>query len=222
MGAPDNKRRVLRWNPYLEPDGDDMEFRLTYAGSLLSHRDDKRLAERSLHVHKIRREWHKQLKNLWECHPTLVRIFASNSRKKKEHSTMAPLFKHDGFKWRPIITEQNGLLCALDILILRYGQPGDVVHDLDNRVKTIFDSLRKAKGPHELGSGTSMGQQIPDATETPFYVLIEDDKLITHVSVSTDTLLEPVDGVPRDESARLVITVKIRPYIVHFGSLNYV
>ena len=35
--------------------------------------------------------------------------------------------------WKPIVTEDNGLICALDILMLRKGPPGEVRTDIDNR-----------------------------------------------------------------------------------------
>jgi hypothetical protein len=219
--AWDNKRRVLRWDPYLEPDENDMQFRLTYEGKLLAHRDNDRLVERSLHVHDIRREWHKQLKALWQKHPVLARMEATAKERDGGEHLMAPIFRSDDFRWRSMVTEQNKLICALDILMLREGRPGKVVYDLDNRVKTIFDALRKAKNHYELGSKTSLGVRKPGLDEDPFYVLLEDDGLITHVSVTTDTLLAPVPGTTPDDAVRLVINVTVRPYEVHFGSINY-
>ena len=102
------------------------------------------------------------------------------------------------------------------------GAGHNVVHDLDNRVKTIFDALRKAKGDHELGLNTKSGLVTPGSDEKPFYVLLENDNLITHASVATDTLLAPVENTTPDEAARLVVTVTIRPYNTHLGALNYV
>jgi hypothetical protein len=61
----------------------------------------------------------------------------------------------------------------------------------------VFDALRKARGPSELGASTSKGQQTPEDDENPFYVLLEDDLLITHVSVTTDLLLQPVPNSPQ-------------------------
>jgi hypothetical protein len=37
--------------------------------------------------------------------------------------------------------------------MLREGQPGRVLYDIDNRLKTLFDALRIAKGPNELSIG---------------------------------------------------------------------
>jgi hypothetical protein len=178
--TPQNlKTAVLRWNPYLEPNGDDMEFRLTYEGRLLSHKDAIAHPRRSLHVHDIRRKFHKQLKALWNEHPILSNLKnAEPEYHKPPRPAVMQTFKHDGFNWLPIVTNANGLICKVDILLLRSGPPGKVMFDIDNRVKTIFDAMRKASGLDELGSQTAEGVRTPTADEDPFYVLLEDDRLI--------------------------------------------
>jgi hypothetical protein len=50
----------------------------------------------------------------------------------------------------------------------------DALHDVDNRLKTIFDALRMAKGPNELGGGTTQGMQRPTSDEDPFFVVMND------------------------------------------------
>jgi hypothetical protein len=131
------------------------------------------------------------------------------------------MFTCDGFEWLPIVNLQSGLVCKLEILMLRNGAPGAVLADIDNRLKTLFDALRKADSASELGAGTSQKQQTPENDEKPFYVLLEDDKLITHVAVTTDLLLEPVPNTPIDEAVRLVIDVTVLPYRVHLDNLHY-
>src|SRR5262245_49019484 len=120
-GLPAITKRILRWDSCLEPNQDDMQFRLTYAGQLLAHRDDERLPGRKLHVHDIRREFHRQLKKLWRDHPVLAnRQFA-----KSPEVGPGPIqfFNREGFRFLPIVTSDpvNGLTCALDILMLRGG-----------------------------------------------------------------------------------------------------
>jgi hypothetical protein len=106
--------------------------------------------------------------------------------------------------------------------MLRAGVPGSVLYDVDNRLKTLFDALRKAHGSDELGAATAGGQITPQKNEHPFLVLLEDDSLITHLAVTTDQLLEPVEGCPRDEAVRLFVDVTLQPYVVHLNNLGYV
>jgi len=119
------------------------------------------------------------------------------------------------------VTGANGLICSLDVLMLRVGPPGGALHDVDNRLKTIFDALRMPKDGRELGAHTSAGKQVPAADETPFLVLLEDDRLITHVAVSTDMLLDPVSSPPSRDEVRLVIHVTVRPFDVNMENLAF-
>lgn len=57
--------------------------------------------------------------------------------------------------------------------------------DLDNRIKTLLDALRKP-------SQTELpADDLPTPHELPFYCLLQDDALITTLSVTTDRLLAP-------------------------------
>jgi hypothetical protein len=79
-------------------------------------------------------------------------------------------------------------------------------------------------GKSELGEGTSRGLQKPepDGSERPFFVLLEADNLITHLTVESDLLLEPVSGVAAPGTAvRLVLGVTVRPYDVHLENLTF-
>ena len=83
-------------------------------------------------------------------------------------------------------------------------------------LKTLFDALRIAS-PQELGKET------PKSEQNPFYILLQDDSLITRVAVTSDMLLEPIEGVEREEDAvRLVINVAVRPYEVTWESVSFV
>ena len=86
----------------------------------------------------------------------------------------------------------------------------------------LFDALRMPKGQDELGAQTNRGPAIPLEGEDPFYVLLDDDKLITHVSVTTDTMLQPVNNVSPADAVRLVISATVRPYKVHMDNLGFV
>jgi len=197
-----------------------VEFRLTYEGKLLSHREPS--SKRSLHKHEIRRRFHIQLLSLWENNHTLKALAESRLDMGTQQSSMSYLegaaekYKGHGFRWVPLVTERMSLICKIDVLMLRWGPPGHIVNrgDIDNRLKTIFDAL---KIPDTLAA---LGGAIPQAGEDPFFVLLEDDRLITHVSVETDTLLEPVNGDEHD--VRLVLTIRVLPFRTGIGNLDFV
>ncbi len=187
-----------------------MEFRLTYAGKLLSHKGG-----RSGHVHDIRQKFHEQLKILWHEHPVLKRGYPSGSNIPDPETMWGETFRVKEYNWKPIVAENNGLICALNILMLRKGPPGKVRTDIDNRLKTLFDALRVAS-PDQLGT------ESPKPGQDPFYVVLQDDRLITHVGVTSDMLLEPVEGVEReDDAVRLMIDVTVRPYKVTWENLDF-
>jgi len=125
---------------------------------------------------------------------------------KSRFEVFASEFEENGYRFLPLVTRRLSLICRLNILMLRQGEPGGVISagDLDNRVKTLFDALRKPKGKSELGG------EAPVEGEDPFFCLLEDDSLSTHTIVETDTLLEPVEGLVSD--VRVVIGVTVRPY----------
>ena len=116
------------------------------------------------------------------------------------------------------MTEELDLICDLDILFLRPDRPGSVVWagDIDNRLKTLLDAMRIPE------VGEDYASREPSDDEVPFFCLLEDDKLITKVAVETDRLLEPIGNSVDAADARLVITVRLRPYEItpynmHFG-----
>jgi hypothetical protein len=123
---------------------------------------------------------------------------------------LAQKFACGGFRFVPLVTQQLTLLCGIDILFLRPDSPGAVLNsgDLDNRLKTLFDALRMPT------SNEINGNLVPQPDEDPFYCLLEDDRLITKVTVETDLLLQPVvakSNLYNPNDARLVITVRLRP-----------
>ena len=187
-----------------------MEFRLTYAGKLRAHKRGV-----AGHVHDIRQEFHRQLKIFWTEHPVLNRGYPSGSSIPNPDTMWGKTLPQNGYNWKPIVTENNGLICALDILMLRKGPPGKVRTDIDNRLKTLFDAL-------QIPNSDQLGKETPQLGQNPFYVLLEDDRLITRVAVTSDMLLEPVEGVEREEDAvRLVITVTVRPYGVTWENADF-
>ncbi len=198
-----------------------MHFRLTYAGTLKStgNRSD------AAHVHEIRRVFHAQLKKFRLSHPYLkdakwshpitgqhmpVRLL--KDRLAEEWS------RFEGYNFVPLVTESLSLACGLDILFLRPSMPGEIMKsgDIDGRMKTLFDALRMPDNRSELGSN-----DLPLQDEKPFYVLLQDDKLITHISITTDMLLEPIGPHIGSNDARIVISINIQPVNHGWHNINF-
>jgi len=191
-----------------------VEFRLTYEGKLLSSGNKN---PNTKHKHAIRQKLHPQLKRLWEITPCLRNMTFPPSRNFAfseiaqctmiEHlASTQPLQK---YRFVPLITKELSLWCGIDVLFLRPGRAGEIIKsgDIDNRLKTLFDALRRPRQPQEL-------RQCPDPSEgeDPFFCLLEDDSLVARVTVEADTMLEPIVGaVLRRSDARLVIKVTLRP-----------
>ncbi len=111
-----------------------------------------------------------------------------------------------GGRFVPLVSKAGGFTCTLDILFLRRDNPGNIIKhggDIDNRLKVLLDGLRMPDSPEEMG-GFSF-----DPDEDPFYTLLEDDKLITNISVTTDRLLEPAVNEESVHDVALVIKATI-------------
>jgi len=193
-----------------------MEFRLIYDGPLeCASRNDTR----SKHKHGIRKIFHRQLKRLWETSPHLKQWLSKEPfgvDAKSKVSVMeqtANTYRLGNHRFVPLSTCQLELGCSLDVLFLRYDQPGQTLiqsGDIDNRLKTLFDALRMPK------VGEYLDEPSPD--ENPFFCLMEDDSMITHLSVTTDVLLEPDRDV---NDVRLVVTTKLWPISVTILNLGF-
>jgi hypothetical protein len=77
------------------------------------------------------------------------------------------------------------------------------------------------------GNNGEMGKKDggPGEGEGPFYVLLEDDKLVSHVSVETGMLFQPTSdsltGNALKADARVVIDVNVRPSFVTWGNIGF-
>jgi hypothetical protein len=198
-----------------------------------------------VHKHEIRKVFQKQLAQIWDIvpslreYPCIVKGASSELSEELKDYPNSEVFRFkelgqgwtavDGitlreflahrhrrgpFRFVPLVREELQLLTSIEVLFLRADKPGTVLSagDIDGRIKTLFDAL-------QIPKDEQVAKSTPDADEDPFYVLVEDDSLITHLSVETDRLLEPTgksQGHPQSD-ARLIITVGIRPY-VHNGA----
>jgi hypothetical protein len=99
---------------------------------------------------------------------------------------------------------------------LRPDTPGKIwAGDIDNRIKTLIDALRIPEANERYA------QKKPLADEKPFFCLLEDDKLITKLSVESDQILQFITEQQSLNEVRLVITVRLRPYQMHLGNLEF-
>lgn len=245
---PDVRRRTSRTgrldHKIDHTGGAFMRFRLTYEGELKSSQKDAldsqndRLAE---HKQSIRKVFHRQLKHLWQTNKFLSERMEPTEYQSADHRPVhdgsayfggskaeklplaeytASLYHENGYRFVPLVREQHSLLCSLNILFLRRDVPGSIISagDLDNRIKTLIDSLRRPLNKNEL-----RGNEAPADGEDPFYCLLEDDRLVSHLEVETDTLLDPPNGSTDADrrQVRLTITVDLKPYNVTLFNLSF-
>jgi hypothetical protein len=178
-----------------------MEFRLVYDGPLPSAQNNGRVREKNA----IRKAIHTQLLELRNIRHSVPNV----------HKIMSAHKRVAGFTFLPVVSQSHAVYCDLNILFLRTGRPGSIIvdGDIDNRLKTLYDALRLPKNENELPPGAA-----PEATETPFYCLLEDDSLITGHDVVADRLLVPGS---RATEVRLVIHVHIEPQIRSADNLGF-
>jgi hypothetical protein len=103
----------------------------------------------------------------------------------------------------PLVTQKNHLACELSITFLRQQRPGQLLGeggDIDNRLKTLLDALRM---PKKDEAQQAQIESRPD--DDPIHCLLQDDALVTKVSVETDRLLRPAPD-PLD----LVAIIQVR------------
>lgn len=196
-----------------------MRLTLTYRGPLHAQSNsDTRKNEKQA----IRREFHKQILDLWETHPALDGIIAKwrtldkADQIRNGDNDFVTAYDIDGFRFVPLITKRSFLCCDLDILFLRKEPAGYIIDresgDIDNRLKVLFDALRMPKE-----------QEIPDkdrphVNENPFFCLLEDDALITGFRIETDRLLYlPATS---DAEVELVMRTKIKIIKLTYGNMG--
>ena len=202
-----------------------MDFRITYEGELLGSGN----RGRPEHVHTIRRKFHKQLGRFWQLHRPLSHWQAMNPppsfsgrpapegfRWESRRDELAYNFSRYGYRFIPLVTADMFLSCAVEILFLRQDGPILQTGDIDGRLKTLFDALTMPQQANQL-----RGNELPREGEDPFYVLLEDDSLVSQVKVETDVLLEPTAATVDRHDSRLVLTVRLKPNAVMMGNLHF-
>jgi hypothetical protein len=215
---------------------------LRYRGPLQSTQArDRTVGPLADHKQEIRKIFHRQLRHLWADNKFLSETKLTPSAAAKLDQPISDLsqdwgltneagrplidmisdrFHRNGYRFVPLVREEMAVTCSLDVMYLRRYNHGHLFYagDIDNRMKTLIDALRMPTDPQEFGK---YGAQ--EANEDPFFVLLQEDKLVTGFSVETDLLLDYEDR--HDENAlrevNLIISVSIKPYSVTLFNLNF-
>lgn len=209
-----------------------MRFRLVYKGPLSGTGNSSKKPDQ---VRDIRDKIHPQLEFLWGSHSALHRLrqtavvstgpgvdlaLTDGPFAQPRDKIKSPLREHEidlsapirevGKTYVPLIRKSLSLNCHLNILFLRQEDPGSLVlqgGDIDNRIKTLFDALRKPEPDTAL--------QYPQQYD-PLYCLLESDTLISGFDVDTDRLLLPQTN--EQNEVHLVIEVIVR--VLKIGPWN--
>jgi hypothetical protein len=159
-----------------------MQFRLLYEGAI-APRQRSNVAD----IHRIRMDLHPQLKALWRYKP--LSDIEHQLRETAPPGEVAIFERSNNVLFSPLVTRKNHLACELNITFLRQQPPGQLLGeggDIDNRLKTLSDALRMPS------TAEAQQAQIETRAENdPIHCLLQDDALVTKVSVETDRLLRP-------------------------------
>lgn len=96
-----------------------------------------------------------------------------------------------GFTFVPLVTAEMSIVAEISLVVLRPEPVGRLLTqggDIDNRLKTLFDALTMPRHSNAVPEKTA-----PKDDQRPhFFCLLEDDNLVTALSVRTEQLLEDV------------------------------
>ena len=209
------------------PIRDVMRFTLVFQGKLPA--SNKRPSLKA--VSDIRGQLSPQLKELWRTHNALkvlpeqcwapipgqkqIKILTGSPLSPRQRAEKLPGRMQNlcepitvrSTSYMPLVRKSLHLSCELDILFLRPEDPGNLYSqggDLDNRIKTLLDALRKPSEQEWDSKPSDVGFM---------HVLLEEDSLVSKINVDTDRLL-----FPQTESAQeafLIIEVSLVVLQVH-------
>jgi hypothetical protein len=122
----------------------------------------------------------------------------------------------EGVEYVPLVTRSHALIAKLDITFLRREEPGDIVGDggdLDNRLKSLFDALRIPHGEQEIDTSIDSPRRV--------YCLLEDDALITKLSIDTQRYLGPLLDGEKETDVALDIRVTVESGRPRLGNVIF-
>ncbi|WP_326537690.1 hypothetical protein [Pseudorhodoferax sp.] len=184
-----------------------MEFRLIYEGPLRGQ------GAKSVHKWEIRRALHPQLQRLWQARP-LADAAATLLAHPARPGAVSVLVEKGGLLFAPLVTQRLDLYAELSVLLFRQQPRGTLITDggdIDNRLKTLLDGLRV---PHGSLEGSPDTPAEPDPR--PFFCLLEDDSLVTKVSVESEQLLRPA----KPDEVVAIISVHVKKTVLSHENLT--
>lgn len=174
-----------------------MEFTLTYDGPLTASGSKAALKQR------VRSQLHPQIQALWDIEPLKSKREAVDPAATGNGAGVL-LSSVGDCQFACLISDAYRLRAQLQITLLRPEEPGSLLvrgGDIDNRLKTLLDALRRPQTDQEMPPGWT-----PSVSEHPFFCLLDDDRLVTGIAVDTDRLL----ASSQPDHVRLLIKVSVR------------
>ena len=184
-----------------------MEFRLIYEGPLRGQ------GAKSPHKWEIRRALHPQLQRLWQTRP-LADAAAALLSHPASPGAISVIVEKGGLLFAPLVTQRLNLYVELSVLLFRQQPRGTLITDggdIDNRLKTLLDGLRV---PHGSLEGRTERPVEPDPS--PFFCLLEDDSLVTKVTVESEQLLRPA----RPDEVVAIIAVHVKKTVLTHANMS--
>jgi hypothetical protein len=199
-----------------------VEFTLYYRGPLkATTKSNTRIREK----HDLRQKFHEQLKELWKQKPlSEYPEFLEHDKRiatgmgEDEHGQYGDyeditLLRQVGeFQFVPTVSSDLNMVADLTITLLRPEEPGSIITeggDIDNRLKTLLDSLKVPKVA-EIPTNESRSED-----ESRFFCLVEDDNLITSLDIKTDRLLDS-SAAPSD----VILLIHVRTRVLRGNLAN--
>lgn len=184
-----------------------MEFRLIYEGALRGQ------GAKAPHKWDIRRALHPQLRRLWQARP-LVDAAPTLLAYPAVPGKPSVIVEKGGLLFAPLVTQRLDLYAEVSVLLFRQQPRGALITDggdVDNRLKTLLDGLRV---PHGALEGRHKLPDVPDPQ--PFFCLLEDDALVSKVSVETEQLLRPA----RPDEVVAIIAIHVKKNLLTLDNMT--
>jgi hypothetical protein len=188
--------------------GAHMKFRLLFEGAI-PPRQQSSLVE----IHEIRSALAPQMAALWRFPPLAGEVEKWLRHREPTDTDYALLEQRGSAVFAPLISKRNDLQCELDITFMRQQAAGQLIGDggdIDNRVKTLLDAL-SVPPPAQANFFSDTGPS------RPIFCVLQDDALITKLSVETDRLLRPSKS---RHDLVAIVQVTVKAVRVTFGTIG--